>query len=232
MKLPFSVRIEEKTRFPLISVPGTNYEFAWLPLTKIQVEYFLCQTPDSQFDRSWYQECLKGSPRVTMEQLGFDTVRHVFMGNLLFQEARILSRYWGRDFDLPTMEEWRKALVAFDQVEARDDFIEEIVAMPDLHPRARLLLHRVEQILKDEPRPRSRSTRFLSHQLLMRSGIAEYAYKDEYRNVPVACGSLRRFSDREGSFEESFVTQLRRADWGERVPNLGFRLIARGKERG
>lgn len=230
MKLPFPVSVEPKTRFPVVGVPGTNYALAWLPMTKLQIEYYLCETMDSQFDRNWYQACLQRSPRVSMEELNADTVRQAFIGNLLFHEARRLSREWGRYFDLPTLEEWRTALLAFDQVEAQDDFVAEVLALPALHPRARLLLHRVEAIVKSESRSQTIGARPFSHQLLMRSGILEYTYADESRNACVACGSPRRFSARERTFEEGFVTRLLRADIGERRPNLGFRLIVRRSE--
>lgn len=85
MKLPFPVSIEPKTRFPMVNVPETNYALAWLPVTKIQIEYFLCETMDSQFDRSWYLERLKYSPRVPTEQLTVDNVRQAFIANLLFR---------------------------------------------------------------------------------------------------------------------------------------------------
>ncbi|HVB24386.1 MAG TPA: hypothetical protein VNG51_20780 [Ktedonobacteraceae bacterium] len=227
MKLPFLVKVEPKTRFPLVVVPETNYALAWLPVTKIQIEYFLCETMDSQFDRRWYLERLKHSPRVTTEELTIDTIRQTFMTHLLFHEARTLSGWWGRDTDLPTLAEWRKALDIFDQVAAHDDFVEEVAAMPGLHPHARFLLRRVEQILSSRSYSHTAQTRLFSHQLLMRSGILEYVYKDEHRDSCVACGSLQRFSERVRPFEESFITQLRSADTGERIQHLGFRLIVR-----
>jgi hypothetical protein len=227
MKLPVAISIEPKTGFPVVAIPQTNYALSWLPVTKLQIEYFLCETMDSQFDRNWYLERLRNNPRVTTAQLTVGNFRQTFMTNVLFHEARVLIREWGNEFDLPTVEEWHHALQAFDRIEAQEDFVEEVAAMSGLHLRARLLLSQVEHAAKNLPRPRTMPMRLFSHQLLMRSGISEYVYKDEHRNTCLACGSTQRFAEQEHTFEESFLTQLRSAQTGDRVPTLGFRLLMR-----
>lgn len=229
MMQPFPISIEPVTRFPMIKIPRTNYALALLPVTKIQIEYFLCETLDGQFNRRWYQERLDSSPRVPLEQLTSTNVRQVFMTDLLFYEARTLSQWWGKYFDLPTVEEWRHALEIFDQIPAQDDFIERIVAMPDLHPRAQLLLHKVEQTVKGDSRLFNTQERKLSHQLLMRAGILEYTYKDTRYNACTACGSQRFSSGKESAFEQSFLTPLHNVNTGERIRNLGFRLVVRNQ---
>lgn len=50
-------RVDPRTRFPLVEVPGQNFALFWLPLTRVQAEYFLSDTITSQFDRSIVNAC-------------------------------------------------------------------------------------------------------------------------------------------------------------------------------
>lgn len=241
MKLPFSVSVEPRTRFPLVQVPGTNYKLSWFPMTRMQIEYFLCDTQDSRFDRDWYLKCLQNMPHLTLEQLTVDTVRQVFLGNLTFNDARALSQNWvsSGSFDLPLLDEWRTALQSFDAIDADEAFVKEVAALPDLHPRARSLLLRVESLLQDEQRILNAGNREVrpiirpfSHQLLLRCGIREYVYQNESRNSCLACGSgpHHRSLERGGNFETQLTTRLRDAG-SLRNPELGFRLIVRAKKQ-
>jgi len=225
MTLTLSFLTDPRTRFPLIEIPGENFALFWLPFTKVQIEYFLSETIDSRFDRTWYHERLRNNPRIVPEQITTQYLVRAFLTHITFYEARTFSQwyskdgYWyGRDCDLPTAEEWQRALHTLDQIDADPSFIEQLVNLPDIHPRARQLVLACENALQGYQHLKDASQRRLSHQLMLRSGILEYVYQDTARNSCGACGR----DYRQGNF-----LPLRHPDIGDRIPNLGLRPILR-----
>lgn len=226
MTLTLSFYVDPRTHFPLVEVPGQDFALFWLPMTKVQIEYFLSDAVDSQFDRAWYHERLRSNPRITPEQLTAQNLLQAFLTHISFYEASVFSRWYGKGFDLPTSEEWHRALRTFDQVAADPDFVEQILALPAIHPRARLLVQSCENALPGYQRLRDASERRLSHQLLLRSGMLEYVYQDTAHNRCGACGSSLQ-SGRYGNAGQDLFLPLRNADIGDRMPNLGLRPILR-----
>ncbi len=218
MTLTLSFLTDPRTRFPLIEIPGQDFALFWLPLTKVQIEYFLSETIDSRFDRAWYHERLRNNPRIVPEQITTQYLVRTFITHITFYEARALSQWYGRGCDLPTAEEWHRALYTLDQITADASFIEQLVNLPDIHPRARLLVRSCENALPGFQHIKDASQRRLSHQLMLRSGILEYVYQDATRTSCGACGR----DNRPGSFQP-----LRHADTGDRISNLGLRPILR-----
>jgi hypothetical protein len=218
MTFTLSFLTDPQTRFPLIKIPGLNFALFWLPVTKVQIEYFLSETIDSRFDRAWYHERLRNNPRIVPEQITTQYLVRAFLTHITFYEARAFSQWYGRGFDLPTAEEWQRALYTLDQIEANNSFIEQLVNLPDIHPRARLLVRFSENALQGFQHVKDVSQRRLSHQLMLRSGILEYVYQDATRNSCGACGR----DNRQGAFQP-----LRHPDTGDRIPNLGLRPILR-----
>ena len=221
MTLALSFHVDPRTYFPLVEVPGQDFALFWLPLTKVQIEYFLSDTIDRQFDRAWYHERLRANPRISPEKLTAQNLMQAFLTHITFYEARVFSQWYGKGFDLPTSEEWHKALQAFERETAHPAFVQQILALLNLHPRARLLVQSCENVLPDYQRLRDPSERRLSHQLLLRSGILEYAYQDTAYNRCEACGSLGR------SGNVGQASTLRDAADGARISNLGMRPILR-----
>ena len=226
MTVPLLFRVEPRTRFPLIEVPGQDFALFWLPLTKVQVEYFLCDTIDSQFDRAWYGKRLQKTRRVSPEQLVARNLPQAFITDITFHEARIFSEWYGPGYDLPTTEEWHRALRAFEAVAAHSAYVEQILALPDLHPRARLLIDACEKALPSYQQVRDLSERKLSHQLMMSLGILEYVYQDATRTRCEACGTSFQVM-RSGPPDQSTVLALRHPDQGERMAVLGVRPLLR-----
>ncbi|GCE08128.1 hypothetical protein [Dictyobacter aurantiacus] len=227
MMSTLSFRVDPRTHFPLVDVPGQGFALFWLPITKIQIEYFLCETIDSRFDRAWYRERMRMNPRLTPEELVAQNFLCAFLTGITLSEARAVIHWYGRGFDLPTVEEWGRALQAFDQLEAHPAFIEQIMALPGLHPRARHLLESCEKILPAYQRLRDGTERRLSHQLMLRSGMLEYVYQDTTYNRCSACGVLPQ-SGRSGTSMQEIFHPLRHSDIGERMLQLGLRPILRG----
>ncbi len=231
MMEPLTFRVDPRTRFPLVEVPGQDFALFWLPLTKVQIEYFLSGDISSRFDRAWYLERLRANPRVTFGNLAAQNLAQAFITDITFNEARVFSRWFGRNYDLPTNEEWHRALRIFETVAAHPAFVEQILALPDLHPRARLLVQACEKALPDHQRMRDLSGRRLSHQMMMSLGILEYVYMDTARTRCGACGSSLQIMT-SGTPGQSTTMALRDPDQGDRMAVLGVRSTTAAQVRG
>ena len=97
------------------------------------------------------------------------------------------------------------------------------MALPGLHPRARLLVQACEKALPAYQRMRDLSGRRLSHQLMMSPGILEYVYQDTARTRCQACGSSFKVM-RSGP---PTTMALLRPDQGDRRAELGVRPLLR-----
>jgi Sulfatase-modifying factor enzyme 1 len=221
-----SFSLDPRTHFPLIEVPGQDFALFWMPVTKVQIEYFLSETIDGQFDRVWYHERLRNNPRTIPEKLTAQNLLHAFLTHITLYEARMFCRWYGKDFDLPTAEEWHRTLHAFDQFAADPAFVQQVLALPGIHPRARLLIQSCENALPGYQRLRDASERRLSHQLLLRSGMLEYVYQDPLHNLYGACGSQFQARNYSNAGQGTFLP-LRHPDVGDRMSNLGLRPILR-----
>lgn len=226
MMEPLALRVDPRTRFPLIEVPGQRLALFCLPLTKVQIEYFLSDTIDRQFDRAWYRERLRANPRVTSEQLAAQNLTQAFLTDITFQEARILSHWYGQGYDLPTGEEWQQALHTFEAMTASPAFVEQLLRLPELHPRAGLLIQACSQALPAYQRMRDLTGRRLSHQLMLSPGILEYVYQGNTRTRCQACGQSFQVL-RSDSAGPSTIMDLSHPEQGERMPLLGVRPVLR-----
>lgn len=228
MTLTLSFYVDPRTHFPLVEIPGQNFALFWLPMTKVQIEYFLSDTIDSRFHRAWYHERLGSNPRITPEQITAQNLLQAFLTHISFYEASVFSQWYGKDlgFDLPTSEEWHRALRAFDQAAANPAFVEQILALPAIHPRARLLVQACEIALPAYQGLKDASERRLSHQLMLRSGILEYVYQDTVHNRCGACGSSLQ-SGRYADAGQDLFLPLLNADTEVRMKNLGLRPVLR-----
>lgn len=224
MMMPLTFRLDARTRFPLVEVPGQNFALFWLPLTKVQLEYFLSDTIDSQFDRAWYRERLRANPRVTFENLAAQNLAQAFITDITFYEARVFSRWYGQGYDLPTTEEWHRALHTFEAIEACSAFVEQIMALPGLHPRARLLVQACEEALLAYRRIQNLAERRLSHQLMMSQGLLEYVYHDTAHTHCEACGSSPLVI-RSSAPGQRVSLSLRNPNHGDRMAVLGVRPL-------
>jgi diadenosine tetraphosphatase ApaH/serine/threonine PP2A family protein phosphatase len=220
MTEPLALRIDPLTRFPLVEVPGQGFALFWLPLTKIQAEYFLSDTIVSRFDRAWYRERLRTNPRVTPQGLKAWNLAQAFLTDITFAEARMISRWYGPDYDLPTSQQWQQALRSFAALPADPAFVQRVLAEPGLHLRAASLIQACEQALPAYQRVAGRR---LSHQLMLSPGILEYVYQDAARTRCEACGSSFQVM-RAGS---GTTLALRDPQQGERMATLGVRPLLR-----
>lgn len=215
MSIPFIIDLDAQTAFPMYKLKDFDFSVMWLPVTKIEVEYFLSETDDSRFDSQWYKSCLATNPRRSAHTIGVRDYWRVFMTGITFEEVQVLRQWW-RGFDLPTKAEWIAVLEALDQYPANPDYVQTICQHPGLNQRARILIERLEYLNQSQP------NRTLANQVLLRDGIEEYVYTNQ---SSLTC-SLQGYPPRQ--LNGGRQTELRNFHYGLAAQGIGFRLIRRG----
>jgi hypothetical protein len=202
--------------FPMLQVEPDLY-LHWLPITKIQFEYFLCDTYDRSFDIRWYEEVLRLNPRVTPAKISPANYWNAFLSGVLPAEAQRFAFWCGDGFRLPSGQEWARAYRILSSQPVLD--LESVLG--DLPPRLRELVLRTEEAASEAAR-RLGYRRSLADQLLMRLGFLEWVNAEERWGAmgepfPELCGTLTAPESGEPVYPN-------RPD-AVRLPCLGFRLV-------
>lgn len=219
----------DTTGFPMIYVEPVGFYIHWLPVTKIQLEYFLCSTKLSTYDERWYSEIRHHNERTSPGLISSENYWQAIVTGILPREGRDVAAWMGKAYDLPTQTEW---LNAYDELKRRgadDQYIDQILQKLDLKTRVQTLLKNINHSLKDiNFNPRGGRT--LADQMLMRMGVMEYVYQDATRGKYAGFGqTFGRFF---GSFESPdnrHPQRLNAPEEGTRMRHYGFRLIQRKK---
>ena len=96
---------DNKTRFPLLEIKKIGTITLW-PITKIQFEMYISET--NQYGDFWYDEILKCNPRVSFHQITKKNYEQTFVTGIHVDEALSFAKWFGADFRIPTIEEWRE----------------------------------------------------------------------------------------------------------------------------
>src|SRR5581483_6750317 len=148
MAVPFSLSLD-RTGFPVLEMPTQPFDILWLPVTKVQFEHFLVDT--GAFDNAWYQDKLQNyNPRISAGNLGVTNYWQAFMTGILPGEAIRYAEWVGRGSDLPTAQEWKRALTTLAGWPADRVFLDAVLRLSGLNVRARLLIQKIHQVLVDE----------------------------------------------------------------------------------
>lgn len=159
----------DRAGWPMIWVDAIHAYIHWLPITKLQAEYFLCSTADSQFDERWYEELLFLNPRVTPDAVHDDNYWNAFLTGILPHEARCIAQWCDSRCRIPTRDEWRSVYQALKQ---QPDQPRALEMMGALRPRAQMLLERLDGVSRAVAAERGRRT--LADQMLLRMGVIEW----------------------------------------------------------
>ncbi|GCE08122.1 SUMF1/EgtB/PvdO family nonheme iron enzyme [Dictyobacter aurantiacus] len=223
MTVPFNLSLD-KTGFPVIEVPGLPFKMLWLPVTKIQFEYFLVDT--GAYDNDWYQDKLRHyNPRISAGNLGVTNYWQAFMTGLLPFEARRYAEWAGHGSDLPTAQEWKNALNTLGRWPADPAFVDAVLHLSGLNERARVLIQAIEHVLLAEKDQLS-GGHFLCDQMAMRLGVLELLYEDSQRLSYCCWGQPnRRFAGGlNNPLRDTAPTRFNDRN-GIRMKTVGFRLI-------
>lgn len=159
----------DRAGWPMLWVDAIQAYVHWLPITKLQAEYFLCSTGDSQFDERWYEDVLYLNPRITGDQVHDDNYWKAFLTGILPHEARCIAQWCDPQCRIPTLEEWLNIYQALKRLPAQAHALD---MMGPLRPRAQMLLERLDSVSREVAG--SRSQRTLADQMLMRMGVIEW----------------------------------------------------------
>lgn len=96
---------DERTHFPLVEIKDIGSLTLW-PITKIQFEMYISQV--NRYGDTWYNEILMGNPRVSYQKVNKKNYEQLFITGLHIEEVLLFSKWFGEDFRIPTVEEWRE----------------------------------------------------------------------------------------------------------------------------
>jgi len=220
-----SLRFElDRAGFPMVWVDAINAYVHWIPVTKVQFEYFLCAVPDSHFDAGWYDEILYLNPRVAPNEIRADNYWNAFLTGVMPSEVQRYARWCGDEYTVPTLNDWFAAYTALKALPPEP--LSAFDSMGEVRERVRTVLTRLDSAsriaLKEAGYERT-----LADQMLMRMGVMEWV---ECRGRHFQWGGM-------GETFSSFYGGLFTPDHGQpHVPNnpeterlhaYGFRLIWR-----
>ena len=179
--------ILDRTNFPMVRIEQFDCYVNFLPITKIQFEYFLCDRVASRgFDEAWYHQRLQQNPRCAPSQVNSDNFHNAFLTSIKPNVETQLFGEWlvGPDYvaKLPELAEWN---AIYDALKAESEInFSEVQNLEGINRRAVELIRNLRSlnrasIVANSPfaggaQSSNNSVRKLTHQLLYQGGILEW----------------------------------------------------------
>lgn len=220
----------DPTGFPIVWVQSINAYLQWLPITKIQFEFFLCAEPNAQLDARWYDDILKLNARISPHNIATNNYWGAFLSGILPSEVEQFVRWCGAGYAIPTLDEWRKAYTFLKTQPVEPKIILTTLKQSEslkLSDRAQQLLTRLEDVQQRVWREVDFNTPTQADQMFMRMGVLEWVESSELRNRWGGMGQThQRFH---GGFFTPDHGQPSRPNDPEnmRLHHYGFRLLWR-----
>ena len=220
----------DKTGFPIIEIAQIGLTVSWLPMTKIQLEHYIADTNNPNFNRSWYDDICRLNPRQAPNTMDIGRYEGVFVTGILPREAQLIAQWMGYGYDLPTADEWKLIFDHLYAMDATPEILQRLKTTRGLSARALQMIARLDSLTVQNQAQLLGETRRVCDQLLMRLGIMEYVYENSYRNSYAGQGLPNRLfhphtrilpRDRAETLAES----IRKS--GSRIKQYGVRLIIR-----
>lgn len=160
---------------PLIKMGQLGLSVQFLPITKIQFEYFLCDQPDPDLNEAVYNEILSENARGSLHNITIENYRQLFLTGIKPKELEKYCLWMGENFATPTLQEW---LSIYDVLQQATEIsvAKKIVEQKLSTVRSSIILENLDNINKKivgSDGPRS-----ICDQIFMRHGIQEWV-KDE-----------------------------------------------------
>ena len=216
--------IVDNTGFPMVWAEPIGAYIHWLPVTKIQFEYFLSDTTDPTFDAAWYDRLLALNPRSSAGDLRAGNYWNALLSGVRPAEAQQYARWCGEEFSLPTLAQWFGAYRWLRELEPLSGA--EIELLPCRTERGRAVLRQMENAA-GAAMQQARLARMRADQMLLRYGVMEWI---EHPNDRYRWGGM-------GETLPAFHGQLFTPDSGvparpsrpetDRLEHYGFRLVRR-----
>ncbi len=215
----------DTTGFPLIKIDPDGFYIHWIPVTKIQMEYFLSSGSAPKFNAEWYNTLLEYNERVTPSLVRKDNYWQSFVTGILPAEIKQFASWLGKEYNIPLDKEWQTAYRFLKEIEADERYIEAICETPGLNRRAKTLIKNMEISLQ-ELNFNLRGGRKLADQALMRNGVMEFVFRDERRNTYGGYGMPNStFFGTTANPDKAIPERLVNEQQGAKMPHYGFRLL-------
>jgi len=178
MSVKFFIDKDKKTgektgRFPMIWVEPINAFIHWLPVTKVQMEYFLCDSPGKPYDEDWYNQLLGKNSRISPTQANKNNYWQLFLTGILPAETQRFAEWCGEGYQLPTLGDWNKTYEYFSNMTALDlssALTQQDSSSVEISDRARKIIEKIDEISHE----RYVENRKVIDQMLMKMGVIEW----------------------------------------------------------
>jgi hypothetical protein len=215
--------ILDSTRFPMVHIEPIGY-FHFLPVTKVQFEYYVCDRPNPGLDQAWYKDVLQLNPRVSPGRVQASNFYGAFMTAVLPAEAEEFAEWHAEaadaPLDVPTADEWQ---AAYRSAAGQDPAPADDVLQLDLAPRARTLLEGLARVTAGLCPNGAR----LADRMFMRNGVMEWVRGDASVGRPWGAYGVPRFGGALDRTDPATAAPRWPADVHKRIRNYGFRLVRR-----
>lgn len=218
----------DPTGFPMIWVEEIEAYIHWLPVTKIQFEYFLCSAPDSRFDAAWYDKLLQVNERVSPSEIRTGNYWGAFLTGIKPSEAERFARWCGQGYELPSQEQWFSSYNSTKRL--APIALEALDSAGPIRERCSRLLKQLDAVSRGEVPKVLGEQRTRADQMFFRMGVMEWVDTKGQRSRWGGMGQTNP------TFHGSlFVPDHGRADLpidpekDDRLPHYGFRLICRSE---
>jgi len=101
----------DSTNFPMMYIESGKFHIHWMPVTKIQFEYFLSSGSVTSFGSAWYEQVLDYNERVTPGLVTANNYWQSFITGITPMEIKAFAGWLGKEYDIPTHDEWNTSIV-------------------------------------------------------------------------------------------------------------------------
>lgn len=214
--------VKDRAGFPMLWCEEVGAYVHWLPVTKIQFEYFLCAAPDAYFDAAWYDQVLGLNPRVSPWGVAADNYWGALLTGVRPSEAQRFASWCGDGYRLPTEDQWSDLFHALGNKPAVKE--PASLLLESCSDRVRELLQRLDATAR-QVAERMRSGPSLASQMLLRFGVMEWVrvgsppttWSTKGEPIPDFCGNL--------AVLERPAEPLATDPESSRFASAGFRLL-------
>ncbi len=173
------IKLDEKSKFPLILIPKLGW-VQWLPVTKIQIEYFLSSYQDSAYDAVWYYDIIRTNPRISPNAISAENYFNAIATNVLPEDCRRFASWMGQGFRLMQTNEWIEMYKFAIHCDVDSKIMDQVTA--GTSKRINTLLTKIEQASTEYYQSTKSEPRKLAQQMLLTQGVVEYVYSDSSGN--------------------------------------------------
>ncbi|GAB4204684.1 MAG: hypothetical protein OHK0022_30060 [Roseiflexaceae bacterium] len=182
----------DRAGFPMVVIDTLDIAIHWLPLTKIQFEWFICSQTSETFDEAWYNEVTSRNPRISPSRVSSGNYWQAFLTDIRPSEAERFARWCGDSYSLPTLDQW---LGAYEFLKTQQPVKGLIGTLEQqglkLSERAKTLLEKLdaasEKGCKEAGYPRT-----LADQMFLRRGVLEWVAVRDARTQWGGMGLVNR----------------------------------------